>query len=306
MNKVRINSALNTTFSSKSISECEDECHGGLRTKGIYKESLPEKSLVTVITVVYNGEDYIEKTIQSVLEQSYDNIEYLIIDGGSSDGTLDIIQDYEESIDYWISEKDEGIYDAMNKGIKLSSGDIIGILNADDWYNQNAIEEVVNIFKNNEDVSMVHGAMNVYNKHNRLETCYGKSSELDPKYLAPFNHPTCFVSREVYEEIGVFDRSYSTAADYDFMLRFLNANMKAVYTEKVLTNFRQGGITTKVKFSPLVQIWNILRKNGYSLISSGKALLFRIVRDVSANLFTIYPFSEFKSYLRKWIPYHKD
>ena len=107
---------------------------GGLRKLGKTKESQPEKPLVTVITVVFNGEKFIEKTIQSVLCQDYKNIEFIVIDGGSIDGTLDIIKKYEHSIDYWVSEKDQGIYNAMNKGIDLSKGDWTNFLNAADEF----------------------------------------------------------------------------------------------------------------------------------------------------------------------------
>src|SRR4030066_740784 len=100
---------------------------GGLRTKGYYKNSLINKPLVTIITVVYNGEKHLENTIHSVINQSYNNLEYIIVDGESSDRTIDIIRRYETSIDYWVSEKDDGIYDAMNKGIKLSKGLYVGL-----------------------------------------------------------------------------------------------------------------------------------------------------------------------------------
>ena len=106
--------------------------NGGLRTKGITKTSTPEKPLITVVTVVYNGAATLEQTIQSVVNQTYDNVEYIIIDGASTDGTLDIIKKYEDRIDYWQSEPDKGIYDAMNKGLDLATGDFLIFLGADD------------------------------------------------------------------------------------------------------------------------------------------------------------------------------
>ena len=121
----------------------ERKREGGLRTKGYFKRSYDEASalsdnsplpLVTIITVVFNGEKYLQQTIQSVINQTYDNVEYVVIDGGSTDGTVDIIRKYEDKIDYWVSEPDQGIYDAMNKGIQLAGGEIVGLINSDDCY----------------------------------------------------------------------------------------------------------------------------------------------------------------------------
>ena len=116
---------------------------GGLRIKGYFKKSIQSKPLVTIITVVLNGEDYLEQTIKSVINQTYDNIEYIVIDGGSRDKTKDIIKLYDSVIDYWVSEEDKGISDAFNKGISLATGEIIGILNASDWYENDAVETIV-------------------------------------------------------------------------------------------------------------------------------------------------------------------
>ena len=121
---------------------------GGLRTKGDYKKSYHGRPLISIITVVFNNERYLEDTIMSVLNQSYDNVEYVIIDGGSSDGTLDIIRKYEDEIDYWVSEEDSGIYDAMNKGIDLVMGDWVNFLNSSDTIEKNAYTLVLDCLLN--------------------------------------------------------------------------------------------------------------------------------------------------------------
>ena len=129
---------------------------GGLRTKGYFKKSYENKPLISIITVVFNGEKYLEETIQSVINQTYSNVEYIIIDGGSTDGTIDIIKKYEDKIDYWVSEKDKGIYDAMNKGIDLATGDWQNFLNAGDSFVDNNVLE--KIFTTNlENITLVYG-----------------------------------------------------------------------------------------------------------------------------------------------------
>jgi glycosyltransferase involved in cell wall biosynthesis len=112
---------------------------GGLRINGKYKSGTREMPLVSIITVVLNGAKYIEQTIKSILDQNYANIEYIIVDGGSTDGTLEILKRYNDKIDYWVSERDKGIYFAMNKGISFAKGELIGILNADDFYLEGAV-----------------------------------------------------------------------------------------------------------------------------------------------------------------------
>ena len=120
----------------------ERKGEGGLRTKGYFKKSYDDKPMISIITVVFNGEKYLEQTIQSVINQTYDNVEYILIDGGSTDGTVDIIKKYGVQIDYWISESDSGIYDAWNKGLSLATGDIIGFCNADDFYEQTTLVKI--------------------------------------------------------------------------------------------------------------------------------------------------------------------
>ena len=124
---------------------------GGLRNKGYFKKSHENKPLISIITVVFNGEKFLEDTIQSVISQSYDNVEYIIIDGASTDGTVDIIKKYEDQIDYWISEKDNGIYDAMNKGIKFAHGTWLNCMNAGDGFsNKDILSKVISNAENND------------------------------------------------------------------------------------------------------------------------------------------------------------
>ncbi len=212
---------------------------GGIRTRNNCKQSEPNRPLVSVITVVLNGEKYFEQTIKSVLSQTYNNIEYIIIDGQSKDKTLDIIKKHETKIDYWLSEKDGGIYFAMNKGINLANGEIIGILNADDFYSPDTILNVANAFlKTNADV--FHGDIILLNdKHEtRMQPDINKMMEQPSVF-----HPTCFVKKQVYSKIGDFNTDYKISADYDFLLRCLKSNFIFEYIPQVLTYFRPGGMS---------------------------------------------------------------
>jgi glycosyltransferase involved in cell wall biosynthesis len=233
---------------------------------------------------VYNGAETLRRTIKSVANQTYNHIEYIVVDGGSTDGTVDIIKENGETIDYWISEPDEGIYHAMNKGIACAKGEIIGILNSDDWYEPEAVEAAVDAFCASPRSELVHGAMRVWSSSGQGSRLYGSKKEWSPVLVSPFNHPTCFVLKDVYVDIGRFDIAFETAADYDFMLRFLNSGKRELYLDTVLANFREGGVSTDTPFSPYSQIWNVLRKNRYPPLSRVKAIGFRIVRDIMAVL----------------------
>ena len=139
---------------------------------------------VSIITVSYNSAETIQDIIDSVRRQTYPHIEYIVVDGGSTDGTVDILRENEEVIDRWISEPDDGIYDAMNKGIRMSTGDIVEILNSDDWYKPEAVETAVRAFEEHDDTDLVHGAMNVWNEKNNLHAQYGRKDHLPVEFVA--------------------------------------------------------------------------------------------------------------------------
>jgi glycosyltransferase involved in cell wall biosynthesis len=214
---------------------------GGLRSKEFFKKSDENRPLISVVTVVRNGEKYLEQTIKSVLTQTYDNVEYIIIDGASTDNTLAFINKYNEQIDYWISEPDSGIYHAMNKGICLSTGEYIAFLNADDWYNQDTINDVVAQINNNKQIDYVFGNVNIYSG-NKLVDLFTQSID-DYKNNMPFPHPTLFTRHSILLEEG-FDESYKIIADYDFIIKLIEKHTQYYYIDKVLTNFRKGGISS--------------------------------------------------------------
>ncbi len=199
--------------------------------------------LISIITVVFNGERYLEQTIQSVINQTYKNIEYIIIDGGSTDKTVEIIKKHEANIDYWISETDDGIYDAMNKGINKAKGEYIGLLNSDDFYEQNAVEIIVNQINTQPEIDVFFGNAYIINEDiqkKKLQT--GMKGENIQKGFSIF-HPTVFVKRETYTKYGLFDTSYKIAADYEFLLRIHKRDCKFQYVDNIITNFREGGMS---------------------------------------------------------------
>ncbi|CAN5434877.1 glycosyltransferase family 2 protein [soil metagenome] len=201
---------------------------------------------VSIITVCYNSSETIENTIQSVVLQNYSNIEYIVVDGLSSDSTLSIVEKYKNRISKIISEKDNGIYDAINKGIALASGDIVAILHADDFYtNGNVISSIVNCFEEKK-VDAVYGDLQYVErmdtdkvKRNWVSGAYNRQNFLKG-WMPP--HPSFFVKKEWYDKFGLFNTTLKSAADYELMLRFLyKHNCSVAYLPQVLVKMRVGG-----------------------------------------------------------------
>ncbi len=201
---------------------------------------------ISVITVVYNGEKFIKEAIETVLKQTYKNIEFIIVDGKSTDNTLEIISHYQNKIDVLLSEKDKGIFDAMNKGIARATGDVIVFHNVDDEYtNQNVFDKVARVFEKMKVDSCYGDLLLIDNKKSRKIVRVWKAGEYSPKKLAlgwmpP--HPTFFVKRNIYEEYGGFRCELWIAADYEIILRFLGKNkISTYYIPEFLVKMRMGG-----------------------------------------------------------------
>ncbi|MGF1479786.1 MAG: glycosyltransferase family 2 protein [Cyanophyceae cyanobacterium] len=191
---------------------------GGLRVQGVHPNNI--QPFVSVITVVRNGEKTLRQTIHSVLNQTYRPIEYIIVDGCSTDRTLDIIKSYEERIAYWISEPDQGIYDAMNKGIALASGQWIHLLNADDrYYDHSVLEQAVRTLDESKTnyFTLVRTLPNDRQKQQKFPY---QGWQL---YILPrLPHPALVVAKQQYEQVGLYDTALKIASDHDFTLRLLN------------------------------------------------------------------------------------
>jgi glycosyltransferase involved in cell wall biosynthesis len=191
---------------------------GGLREKGFKKTAGPGEPLVSVVTVVFNAAEIIEKTMLSIIRQTYKNIEYIIVDGASTDGTLDIIRKYEDKIDYWISEPDKGIYDAMNKGINLATGGWALFMNAGDWfYADTVIQEFIDV--NPDRVKNYYGD-NIYFKANISYIFTARiNSRRDFLKHNTFSHQAVFYSVELLKKSGGYDTSLKVSADFDLTYR---------------------------------------------------------------------------------------
>lgn len=204
---------------------------------------------ISIITTSYNSGKTIADTIESVIAQNLLDLEYIIIDGASTDNTKEIVEKYTNKLNIeFFSEKDDGIYDAMNKGVKMATGEIVGVLNSDDfYYNGDVLSKINKVFEENPDIDAVYGDL-VYvdNEDISKQTRYWEAGEYDEKklnygWIIP--HPTLFLRRKVYEKDNkIFDTSFSLAADYEFILRQLKINkIKVKYLPEIFVTMRDGG-----------------------------------------------------------------
>ena len=220
---------------------------GGLRTRGHVVQSKTDTPLITVITVVLNNKLHIEHAILSVIAQTYDNIEFIIIDGGSTDGTLEIIRKFEDRIHLWVSERDGGIYEAMNKGLKLASGDYVGMLNSDDWLEPHALQLIIKTFTPR--IDFVYGDIHVTDRQGNILGI--KSAEIPIEaslpYRMPFAHQGFYARRTVIEQAGGYKLEYRLSADLELICRLVSLGFKGTYIRSVIANFRQGGASGGIR-----------------------------------------------------------
>lgn len=229
---------------------------------------------ISVVTVVFNGEKFIERAIQSVISQNYHNLQYIIIDGGSTDGTVDVIKKYEDKLYFWVSEKDKGISDAFNKGIAQASGDVIGLLNSDDWYENNVFYKIAEAYKKNNKC-VIHGRVRFWSDENTPYYEVGGNDEIMDRLMSVM-HPTVFVPKEVYDRYGVFDLAYKRAMDYELMLRFKKRGVCFSYIDEVVANMARGGVSDCHWFATQKEVFVIREKHGIASIKN----VFWVVSDV--------------------------
>ena len=222
---------------------------GGLREKKISKSSNKIQPLITIITTVLNNEKYLQECLDSLHNQKYKNYEHIIIDGGSTDKTIDIIKKNENKIDFWISEKDRGIYDAFNKGMSLARGEFIGFLNSDDiYYSESTLSYVVETFDKNENTDFIFGPVK---KHWALLHGY-QPWKIYFTWGFYTSHSTgFFIKNKSAKKIGEYNLKYKYSSDYDYFFRMIvHKKLKGigVHKDKIFGVFRRGGFSSRVKF----------------------------------------------------------
>jgi glycosyltransferase involved in cell wall biosynthesis len=232
--------------------------------------------LVSIITICYNRSATIAKAIESVLNQDYPNIEYIVIDGNSTDGTQDVIESYSGKITTYLSEPDKGMYDALNKGLQLATGDVVGLMHSDDeFYDTGVVSKIVAAFKNAPDTDGIYGdGVYVSNDteeslvRNRIGGAYD-FEKLKAGWL-PL-HPTVYLRKKVMEKLGYYDLSFKIASDTEFLLRYLYKHkIKMSYLDAYVVKMRMGGLSTSYKraFEVLKEDYNIYKFHNVDPISA--------------------------------------
>jgi glycosyltransferase involved in cell wall biosynthesis len=221
--------------------------------------TVSDRPRVSIITVVYNGARHLQQTIDSVVTQTYPNIEYIILDGGSTDGTVDIIRRNEDSLAYWSSRRDDGMYSAMNEGIGRAQGELVGIIHSDDWYERDAVEIMVREYLASDRRTILYGITRYYDD-DKLDMILSYDHRSLPHRM--INHPACFVPRSIYEAFGRFNVQYRVAADYDFLLRVYRRGVQFKHVEAIIANFRHAGFSSRN--TSAWEVLRIRRDNGYA------------------------------------------
>jgi len=239
---------------------------------------------ISIITIVYNNAQCIESCIESVLSQTYENIEHIIIDGGSNDGTQDIIKPYLPQLGYYLSEKDKGLYNALNKGIKAATGDVIGILHSDDlFYETTSVEKIANAFiSSNADLLYANGKYVERDNINNVKRIY-KAKPYRKRYLnfgwIPL-HTTIYVKKEVFQKYDLYDESYMIASDYDISLRwFKEIKIKKFFLNEWVVTMRLGGKSTTASLQKKKSSEDLKIIKKHHLLGS-ITLIFKIMRKI--------------------------
>jgi len=258
-----------------------------------------ESVKISVVVPTFNSAKTVEDTLKGIIDQNWPALQIVIQDGDSTDSTRDIVEKYPTAMAGWQSEPDNGIYDAMNKGICRATGEIISILNSDDIWLPGTLKRVGSVFSRNPDVGIVSGSIEVWEDSPGGATVVLKSSLLHLHKGMTVQHPATFVRRNVYERVGLFNTQYRIGADYDFVLRCLEANIPCIILDEVLTRMRAGG---KGGSTFTLDDWKIRRSHkltsaSYETITCANSLTRHLARQAIVKIFGGKTLSTVRGYL---------
>lgn len=222
--------------------------------------------MLSIITICKNSAATIPKTIESVLSQQFDGeLQYIIVDGASTDSTMELVRSYGNRISIVISEPDEGISDAFNKGVSIASGDLIGIINSDDFYLPGTFVKVINYFKEHPEVEVIHADLELYDGDRFLKILKPPRYWWIPWRMILFNHPTTFVRRHLYDKYGLFDISYCYShMDFELFLRWIKAGVNIVYIPETLVRMHTGGASGRHIYEGFSENLRALKTHGFN------------------------------------------
>jgi GT2 family glycosyltransferase len=262
-----------------------------------------DRPTVSLITVVLNGGDALLRTFESVFAQTYQPIDYIVIDGGSTDGSVDLIRRHGDRIAYWVSEPDQGISDAFNKGVAEAKGDYIGLLNGDDWLSPDQIEQAVRALEAS-DASFAFGDLFYHAQDgeplHRIQGDRHYRAKIKSRMPA-LNHPTMLARRQVFDDIGGFDRRYSVAMDYDWVLRAHLAGHLGVYSDRIVGHMTLAGTSDREFVQALKDVRDIARRHGQSAAAAWSLFAFRIVKGMAQRLLQRHAPVSLYRLLRGWV-----
>tara|TARA_B100000575_G_C22980944_1_gene566027 strand:- start:103 stop:942 length:840 start_codon:yes stop_codon:yes gene_type:complete len=254
MKNVKNNAQLSSSIKKNKLKNFD----GGLRKKKIYKKSYRNKPLISIITVVFNDKNNIKKTILNVTNQIYSNFEYIVIDGGSTDGTAEIIKKYENKIDYWLSEKDNGIYDAMNKGIDLARGDWVNFMNSGDIFYSRLVLKSLFAHQKYKNVQIIYGNHQVIYPRGNLKIV--KPGLLKNLWKGTqFCQQSSFVTINCLKKIK-FNTKKKISADFQFFYTAWKNNIKFKFVDINVVKFKSGGISDLNRVQSVLERWDVIEK----------------------------------------------
>ena len=223
------------------------------------------KPMISIVTATLNCANLLETAIQSIIQQDYPELEYVVIDGGSTDGTVDLIRRYEADIDAWVSEPDRGISDAFNKGISLCTGDIIGIVSADDYLLPQSLVRIAEAYCGHPEADVFYGNAVFVEPFNQRQFVVRPDVGLRTIWRRQsLKHAATFVTHRAYDRFGGFDSNYKLAMDYELILRFYTRGAKFIYLDWPLAAFRTGGISARHTYQTIREVRDISLRYGFS------------------------------------------